>query len=135
MNQRFITGFTDGEGCFCLGLSPFELLFKLIYTSKIERGAGWPVPCRPRGREGKGRAYAHPTPPPGLFISIKIKSILEKIKAVLGVGYVSKMGELCIKYQVNSVKDLAMIIEHFDKYPLITQNSRTTNYLTFYFYL
>lgn len=36
MNQRFITGFTDGEGCFCLGLSPFELLFKLIYISKIE---------------------------------------------------------------------------------------------------
>ena len=26
-----------------------------------------------------------------------------------------------VKYQVSSIKDLAVIIEHFDKYPLITQ--------------
>jgi len=39
----------------------------------------------------------------------------------LGVGYVSKMGDYSLKYQVSSAKDLAIIIEHFDKYPLITQ--------------
>lgn len=84
MNQRFITGFTDGEGCFCLGLIPVRASFQIN-------------------------------------LHIKDRAILEKIKAVLGVGYVSKMGNCALKYQVNSVKDLAIIIEHFDKYPLITQ--------------
>lgn len=31
------------------------------------------------------------------------------------------LGNCALKYQVNSIKDLAIIIEHFDKYPLITQ--------------
>jgi hypothetical protein len=81
----FITGFTDGEGCFSLGLSSTKV--QAVFQINLH---------------------------------IKDRAILEDIKTVLGVGYVSKMGNSSLKYQVCSIKDLAVIIEHFDKYPLIT---------------
>lgn len=81
----FITGFTDGEGCFYLGLSPTKV--QAVFQINLH---------------------------------IKDRAILEDIKTVLGVGYVYKIGDNSLKYQVSSAKDLAIIIEHFDKYPLIT---------------
>jgi hypothetical protein len=47
--------------------------------------------------------------------------LLEKIKSFFGVGIISKDGENYIKYQVRSIEDLKIIINHFVKYPLITQ--------------
>lgn len=90
----FITGFADGEGCFCLGLSPTKV--QAIFQINLHA---------------------------------KDRAILEEIKTVLGVGHVSKMGVDSLKYQASSAKDLAIIIEHFDKYPLITQ--KLADYLLF----
>ena len=46
---------------------------------------------------------------------------LEKIQAYFsGVGGISKLGKDAIHYRVTSAKDLVVIIDHFDKYPLIT---------------
>jgi len=45
------------------------------------------------------------------------------IKAYFGVGGITKttkMGNL-LAYRVTSPKDIAVILDHFDKYPLITQ--------------
>jgi hypothetical protein len=49
---------------------------------------------------------------------------LELIRSTLGgVGniYQNGYGRDTILYRVSSVKDLRVIIDHFDKYPLITQ--------------
>jgi len=51
----------------------------------------------------------------------KDKGILEQIKNYYGVGYITKHGPNTIQYRVKSVKDLEVIINHFEKYPLITQ--------------
>jgi len=37
------------------------------------------------------------------------------------MGKIFKHGENSYEYRVSSIKDLLIIIEHFDKYPLITQ--------------
>jgi hypothetical protein len=58
------------------------------------------------------------------------KRLLGILKATLEVGTINKQGKrdmLC--YRVRSVKDLAVIIAHFDKYPLITQ--KRADYLLF----
>jgi hypothetical protein len=43
------------------------------------------------------------------------------LKKKMGVGNISKNGKDAIQYRVNSVKDLIVIINHFEKYPLLTQ--------------
>lgn len=42
---------------------------------------------------------------------------LELIKSSLGVGRISKQGKDSLQYLVTSVKELEVIIDHFDKYP------------------
>jgi hypothetical protein len=54
---------------------------------------------------------------------------LELIIASLGVGQIYKHGKDSIQLRVSSVKDLQVIIDHFDKYPLITQ--KLADYLLF----
>jgi hypothetical protein len=47
-----------------------------------------------------------------------------------GVGYILKDEKRrLISYEVNSIKELQIIIDHFDKYPLITQ--KRSDYLLF----
>ena len=51
----------------------------------------------------------------------KDKPLLQKIKSSLGVGKISKRGSLGISLQVQSIKEIKVILEHFDKYPLLTK--------------
>jgi len=37
------------------------------------------------------------------------------------VGSINKHGYESMKFRVESVKDLAKVLDHFEKYPLITQ--------------
>jgi|SRR5690606_15352092 len=62
MNQRFITGFTDGEGCFCLGLTPVRASFQInlhikdraiLEEIKAVLGVFLPPSEGVRGRVGK----------------------------------------------------------------------------------
>jgi hypothetical protein len=55
--------------------------------------------------------------------------LLELIRTSLGVGQIYKHGKDSIQLRVSSVKDLQVIIDHFDKYPLITQ--KLADYLLF----
>jgi hypothetical protein len=51
----------------------------------------------------------------------KDRALLEQIKNYFGVGTVNKDIAQSVKYYVLSIKDISVIISHFDKYPLISQ--------------
>jgi hypothetical protein len=94
LNPWFITGFADGEGSFML---------TIIKDKKYK--LGWRVACR-------------------FAISLNKKDfyLLNNIQNFFGVGNIIFMGKDkdSIQYRVESLKDLSIIINHFDKYPLIT---------------
>ena len=93
LNPWFITGLCDGECCFYVGIQKNN-------KSKY----GWTVE---------------------LIFTItlhkKDEDILEQIKNYFGVGYITKHGKNTLQYRVKSIRDLKFIVEHFEKYPLITQ--------------
>ena len=51
----------------------------------------------------------------------KDKVLLEKINDFFGVGKIIQRKDGVYYYQVTSLNDLFIIIEHLEKYPLITQ--------------
>lgn len=55
---------------------------------------------------------------------------MELIRASFGgIGNITKHGKDSIQYRVTSVKELKVIIDHFDKYPLLTE--KFADYLLF----
>lgn len=93
LNPYFVTGFTDGEGCFLINIRPnpklksgysVELVFKINLHSKD-------------------------------------RALLESIRNYFGVGTVTVRSDGYIQYWVGSLNDLKVIVNHFDCYPLITQ--------------
>ena len=101
LNPWFFSGFTDAEGCFSIGIRPDAKL-------KIK----WRVL-------------------PVFIIKLHKKdlSILEDIKKTLHIGKIRKSGENCVQYVVESFKELQVIVNHFDKYPLVT--AKVTDFLLF----
>ena len=101
INPWYITGFSDGEGCFHLAVNKHKR-FKHGYS---------------------------------LGVSFKIHlhsrdlALLEKIKSYFGVGNIYKLKKGSIQYQITSINELKVIIDHFDKYPLVT--SKWADYLLF----
>jgi hypothetical protein len=47
--------------------------------------------------------------------------LLCQIKDYFGVGSITKHGSTTLQYTVKSLKDLSVILSHFEKYPLISQ--------------
>jgi len=101
LNPDYLTGFVDGEGCFSLS----------IYKQG-KNLTGWQVK-------------------PIFSISLHNKDIklLEAIQRTLKTGKIYKHGVDSIQYRVSSLKNLQIIIDHFDNYPLITQ--KRADYLLF----
>ena len=64
-----------------------------------------------------------------LCLNKKDKVLLERIKNFFAVGSITNHKAQALQYRVSSIKDLAKIIDHFDKYPLITQ--KLTDYFLF----
>ena len=93
LNPWFITGFTDGEGCFLI-----------IVRKNRNLKIGWSVELRFQ-----------------ITLHEKDKTLLKLIQNYFCVGYINKDGPQSIKYCVQSIKELKVIIDHFDRYPLITQ--------------
>jgi hypothetical protein len=54
---------------------------------------------------------------------------LELIVSKLGVGSIYKHGKDSIQLRVQSIKELEVIVSHFDSYPLITQ--KRADYILF----
>ena len=101
LDPWYITGFSDGEGCFLLAVNKHKR-FKLGYSL----GAIFQIHLHSRDL-----------------------AILERIKSYFGVGqiYVEKNGS--IQYKVSSIKDIRVIIDHFERYPLVT--SKWADYVLF----
>lgn len=93
LNPFYVTGFVDGEGSFIL---------TIIRDNKYK--SGWRVACR-------------------FVISLHKKDImlLNNIKEFFGTGNVFHMSKDSAQYRVESLAGLDIIINHFDKYPLITK--------------
>ena len=61
---------------------------------------------------------------------VKDRAVLKLIQSSYnGIGSITKHGKCTLKYRVASAQDLAVIINHFDKYPLISQ--KLADYLLF----
>lgn len=60
-----------------------------------------------------------------LFFTISLhekdRGILEKIQNYLGVGEINKLGSAAVIYQIQSVKDFPALIDHLERYPLMTK--------------
>jgi len=55
---------------------------------------------------------------------------LKEIQAALGgVGKIHKHGKDSVQYRVESIKELQKIVDHFDKYPLVS--AKAVDYLLF----
>lgn len=99
----FVTGFTDAEGCFFVNV---------VKDNKYK--TGWRIQL----------AFS-------ITLHKKDKALLEDIKIYFGeIGsFNTKHGPDTIKYLVYSIEDLAVVIHHFDKYPMITE--KWADYLLF----
>lgn len=97
----YITGFSDGEACFTVSIFKDSRMLN-----------GWQVK-------------------PVFKISLhnKDRALLESIKRHFGVGKIYKHGKDSIEFRVTGLKNLSVIINHFDKYPLITQ--KLADYILF----
>jgi hypothetical protein len=93
LHPWYITGFTDAEGCFHIGINKHNR-FKLGYSV-----------------EAVFMIHLHQ----------KDLALLTRIKSAFGVGSIYILGKGTIKYKVSSVKELGVILDHIDKYPLLTQ--------------
>lgn len=101
LNSWFISGFCDGEACFYVGVQKNN-------KSKL----GWNVEL----------IFT-------ITLHSKDKRLLEQINNYFGVGYLTNHGNNSLQYRVKSIKDLKFIIEHFERYPLITK--KLEDYLLF----
>lgn len=93
INPNFLTGFADAEGSFVLSI-----------TKSNNVRSGWVI---------KPRFQIH--------LHKRDLFILEAIKNFLGVGKIYVQGEVSVEYRVFSIKDLKVVLDHFDKFPLISQ--------------
>jgi len=93
LNPLFVSGFTDAEGSFWVSISKNKNL-----------NTGW-----------RAKLYFE------IHIHNKDLVLLEQIQKFFCVGKIYKKNNNTISYLVESVKDLQVIREHFEKYPLHTK--------------
>jgi len=102
LNPSYVTGFADGEGCFRIDIHK---------NSKLK--SGWEVIL----------SFS-------INLHIKDKSLLERIRLYFGKGQINEAkGKNSCILQIRSIKDLIVVIDHFNKYPLISQ--KHADYLIF----
>lgn len=91
----FVTGLIDAEGCFMLALT-----------------------ASPAYKQGYNVTLKFT-----MSMHEKDQDLLIKLQNFFGVGTIVKHGSTTIQYKVSSIKDMAIIIAHCTKFPLITQKS------------
>jgi hypothetical protein len=101
LNPYYITGFADGESFFLINI-----------RSKSQMKTGYSIEL----------VF-------NIKLHLKDKELIENIQNYFGVGTVGETSDGCIQYRVCSIKDLSIIIDHFNKYPLLTQ--KQADYLLF----
>ena len=93
LNPWFLTGFVDAEGSFTLGIS----------RNKYCK-TGW-----------SNRLFFQ------IVLHKRDVEILERIQNYFCVGKIYKLGSQSNILHISSIKDLEVVFNHFDKYPLVTQ--------------
>jgi hypothetical protein len=101
LNPYYVTGFTDGEGCFFIGLYA-DSNYKMGYRVKASFQIG---------------------------LHEKDLPLLEQIQSYFGVGKITKLGAESVQFRVTSLEDLNVILKQFDAYPLLTR--KQSDYLLF----
>jgi hypothetical protein len=105
----YVTGFVDGEGCFLINIHTRSDV-KLGYNVNLMFKPSRACPVRAWPPQGKLKLHS------------RDKVLLENIRNYFGqVGNITTRKDGYIEYIVSSKKDLEVIINHFDSYPLITQ--------------
>ena len=93
IDPHFLTGFADAEGSFVLSI-----------TKSNNVKSGWVI---------KPRFQIH--------LHNKDLFVLEAIKNYLDVGKIYVTNVNSVEYRVFSIKELKVVLDHFDKFPLISQ--------------
>ena len=93
LDPHFVSGFIDGEGS-----------FSVVFIKDNSYKSGWQIKT----------SFS-------IGLHIKDFALLEEIKNFFCVGGISKKGVNGIQYYVNSPKDLLVIENHLNNYPLLTQ--------------
>ena len=93
LNPWYVTGFSDGEACFHIAI----------------------------GKNIKYKNGFYVNPGFSIVLHKKDKILLEKIQAYFGGIGTLKTNNKIVEYRIFSMKDLKVIIDHFDNYPLITK--------------
>nr|YP_011020421.1 LAGLIDADG endonuclease [Ganoderma weberianum]WQH62843.1 LAGLIDADG endonuclease [Ganoderma weberianum] len=101
INPWFITGFTDAEASFIISMYKDD-------NSKLK----WRV-----------------TPNFSIHIHIKDIALLESIRDTFGVGKVRKNSSSTAVFRVDNIQELQVIVDHFDKYSLIS--AKVSDFLLF----
>lgn len=95
MDPWYTTGFIDAEGSFIISVSK---------NSKTTTDYGTRASLQ-------------------IGLHCKDLSILESIKSFFGVGDIYKQGNNAYMFRVCKIKDLQVIVHHFEEYPLITKKA------------
>jgi LAGLIDADG endonuclease len=92
LDPWFVTGLTEGEGCFCVSIAIREKL----------------------------RAGLEVRPSFSLSLNQKDLKLLEDLQAFFGCGWIRESkGDRTFKYEVRSIRDLSVVIlPHFERFPL-----------------
>lgn len=93
LNPWYVTGFSDGEACFHIAI----------------------------GKNIKYKNGFYVNPGFSIVLHKKDKILLEKLQAYFGGIGTLKTNDKIVEYRIFSMKDLKVIIDHFDNYPLITK--------------
>ena len=92
-HPSFVTGFSDGESYFSISLNR---------SSKMN--TGWIVNLQF-----------------GIKLHKKDRYLLELIKAFFtDIGSISSHGKDAVQFRVSAIKDLQVVVDHFNNFPLIT---------------
>lgn len=91
LNPYYVTGFSDGESCFFLGVKPSSR-YKTKFRVKTIFLMG---------------------------VHLRDSSLLEQIKLFFGVGQISNLGQDSVQYRISAIKDLKVIFNHFKEFPLL----------------
>ena len=99
LDPWFVTGLTDGEGCFCVSLA---------IRAKLRTG----LEVRPSF---------------SLSLNEKDLGLLEDLQAFFGCGWIRESkGDRTYKYEVRSIGDLiGVILPHFERFPLPGYKARS----------
>jgi hypothetical protein len=92
-NPWIFTGLLDGEGSF---------LISIVKNDKSK--TGWVIKLRAQ-----------------ISLHRKDKAVLELLKAYFNAGNIYKLNEEAFQFQIESFKDLQLVIDHYNKYPLRTK--------------